>query len=487
MGTKKLTILHSNDLHGDFHSVMHPSGSRVGGLALLSAYVNKVRQEEDNVLFVIAGDIMQGNVIDSEYKGISTMAIMNYLSPDVICLGNHEFDYGLSHLLFLEKVANFPIVNANLYIKPCSKRLMRPFLTLKRGGMDILLTGIITEKVLDTIKTDNLLSSFITLEEASQEVGRITDAYKSEDIELTILLTHIGIDSDRELARLLRPEWGVDLIIGGHSHTYLDEPIVENGVVIVTAGEGTDQIGRLDLVIDEERNALKEYKWQLVRIDDSFLQPDEDLSKFIQSYQEKVDDKYNAMITRLKAKHTHPHREEETSLGNLLADALAEMTDSDIMLLGSGSVRIKELGPVVTLKDVATCFPYSEPLYKYTMTGEQLKRMFAHFMREENRNGEGECYQVNGRVRARYDNGRKELRSLAVDGKEVEDYKMFSVCLQAYHAKNCKAYLDVSPAELQAIRAKMVATGAREVLEEWLRNHQNCGRAVEGRLGYASM
>ena len=105
MGTKRFCILHSNDMHGDFLAEGKDGGKSVGGLALLSAYINKVRREENNVLYMIAGDMVQGSLIDSEYKGISTMGIMNYLAPDVVTLGNHEFDYGLAHLLFLEKVA----------------------------------------------------------------------------------------------------------------------------------------------------------------------------------------------------------------------------------------------------------------------------------------------------------------------------------------------------------------------------------------------
>jgi 5'-nucleotidase / UDP-sugar diphosphatase len=482
--TRKLTILHVNDMHGDFFAETDASGRSVGGLALLSGYLNQVRKEEENVLFLIAGDIMQGNLIDSEYKGISTMAIINYLAPDAIALGNHEFDYGLAHLLFLEKVANFPIVNANLYLKPMNKRLMQPFCILKRAGFDILVTGIITEKVMDSIRSDNLLSSFVTLEEASAEVGRISNAYKGDDIDLTILLTHIGIESDRELAKLLLPEWGVDIIIGGHSHTIIDEPIVEKGIIIVTAGEGTNQIGRLDLVVDDDTNSIVESRWRLVRLDDATVKPDNDLERYIRTYQKSVDDKYSAMISRLAHKHTHPLREEETSLGNLFADALAEMSESDVVLLASGSIRSKELGPVVTLRDFAACFPYNEPLYKYTVTGAQLRRMFASFMRLGNRNGEGECYQVNGRVRACYDEDVMGLRSLSMDGKEVQDDQRFMVCLQAYHAKNSKRYLDVGDEELRAIKSKVVATGAREVLEEWLRNNQNCGRQVEGRLRY---
>src|SRR4030042_5761976 len=175
MKTKKFTILHSNDMHGDFLAeVQGQKGELIGGLALLSGYINKVRKEEENVLYVVSGDLVQGSIIDTEYKGISTIEISNYLAPDVVALGNHEFDYGLPHLLFLEKVANFPIVNANLYIKSYNKRLMKPFLIIKKAGFEILFTGIITEKVMDTLKNDPLIGSFVTLEDASIEIGKIT-------------------------------------------------------------------------------------------------------------------------------------------------------------------------------------------------------------------------------------------------------------------------------------------------------------------------
>src|SRR3990170_8856279 len=147
MNTKKFTILHSNDMHGDFLAeVQGKEGKLIGGLALLSGYINKVRREEENVLYVISGDMVQGSLIDTEYKGISTMEIMNYLAPDVVALGNHEFDYGFSPLLFLEKMANFPIVNANLYIKQYSKRLMQPYIIIHKDGFDFMFIGILTEK-----------------------------------------------------------------------------------------------------------------------------------------------------------------------------------------------------------------------------------------------------------------------------------------------------------------------------------------------------
>jgi 5'-nucleotidase len=484
MRIEKFCILHSNDMHGDFLAEGEDGGKHIGGLALLSAYINKIRSEEENVLFVIAGDIVQGALIDSEYKGISSMAILNYLAPDVVALGNHEFDYGLPHLLFLEKVANFPIVNANLYIKPFNKRLMKPYIVLKKGENNVLVTGIITEKVMDSLRGDNLISSFVTLEEASQEVGKISNAYKGDDIDLTVILTHIGLESDIEFARMLKPEWGVDLIVGGHSHTYMERPELENGVIIVHAGVGTDQIGRLDLIVDTDTNSIIDYKWRLVTIDDDLVTPDPALEEYIKSFQNPVDSKYNSMICKLAFEHTHPSRTVETSLGDLFADALAEMAECDVMLLASGSIRSRSLGPLVTLKSLRTCFPYNDYLTRFTVTGEVLKRLFGHIMRKENRTGEGECYQVNDKVRATFSESEDRLVGLLFDGAPVEDETKYTICLQAYHYRNSETYLSVSNLELERYRTKIVSTSTQEVLEEWLRNHQNQGRKAGERLIY---
>ena len=115
MSHKQLTILHSNDLHGDF--LPHTAdGEETGGLSRLSGYVKKVRAEEANVIYANAGDMFRGSVIDSEYLGLSTIELMNLLNPDVSAVGNHEVDYGIAHLLFLEKCARFPIINADLFI-----------------------------------------------------------------------------------------------------------------------------------------------------------------------------------------------------------------------------------------------------------------------------------------------------------------------------------------------------------------------------------
>lgn len=146
--TKKITILHSNDLHGDFLAEQVDE-KLVGGVSMLSGYIEKVRAEQPNTIYAIAGDMFRGSVIDSEYKGLSTIEIMNALAPDVVTIGNHEVDYGIAHLLFIEKCARFPIINANLYIKNTPTRLFTPYKILRMDGMNILFIGIITQDVIN--------------------------------------------------------------------------------------------------------------------------------------------------------------------------------------------------------------------------------------------------------------------------------------------------------------------------------------------------
>ncbi len=484
---KKFTILHSNDMHGDFLAeAKGAEGHLIGGLSILSGYLNKVRQEEKNTLFVISGDMVQGSMIDAEYKGISTIEIMNYLAPDVVTLGNHELDYGFPHLLFLEKMANFPIVNANLYIKKYNKRLMNPYLILNVDGFDIMFIGVVTEEVLNSLRLDTSIGTFVSLEDAAAEVGKICDAYKSDDIDLTILLTHIGFEEDKKLAAMLDPVWGVDMIIGGHSHTFLEQPAKVNNILITQAGVGTDQIGRFDITVDDDTNSIVEWKWQLIPVDKNLAEPDAELEKFISIFKEEVDRKYNRLICRLTRQLTHPQREIETELGNLITDGLTESVMSDVVLVASGSIRVKQLGPLVTLSDLKGTYPYDGPLFRLKITGQQLTQIFTYIMRAENRKpGESQCFQVNKGIKAVYNDGEKRLESLSINETPVQADKQYTICLQEYFYKSSTVCLGITPEELTKLGdAKVVTTSAQNVLEEYFSSNQLLNSQIEGRLIY---
>ena len=104
------------------------------------------------------------------------------------------------------------------------------------------------------------------------------------------------------------------MIIGGHSHTFLEQPANINNILIAQAAVGTDQIGRFDIVVDGDTNSIVDYKWRLIPIDKDLAEPDEDLAEYIGSFETVVDRKYNSIICKFTETLTHPKREIETSL-----------------------------------------------------------------------------------------------------------------------------------------------------------------------------
>ena len=479
---KKLTLLHSNDLHGDFLAEQIDD-KLVGGVSMLSGYINQVRQTEKNVIYAIAGDMFRGSIIDSEYKGISTIEIMNALAPDIATVGNHELDYGIPHLLFIEKCAQFPIINANLFIKTNHARLFPPCYIMELDGMKILFIGIITDAVLAQAKQDHLIGSFIGIEEAAQEIGRICNTYNRIDIDFTVLLTHIGFEADKELAAMLRPEWGVDLIIGGHSHTLMEQPCVVNDILIAQVGVGTDQIGRFDIVVNTDTNSIESYKWQCIPINDKYCPVDEQIENLIQKYKSVTDQKYTRVITRFSCPLTHPQRNTETALGNLFADIFKNSLGIDIMLLGSGSIRGEKLGPIVEYGGLTEIFPYDDGVYMLRADGRTFRQMMRYLLRDDAFLGTTEFYQLSQGLKLSYSRSNREIISLTYLGIEIADDDIFTIGLQNYHYCNLESFFGVSFEHVKTFGTpKMIATSCLDILEEYLSTHKAIRQDVEGRL-----
>ena len=192
---KTITILHSNDIHGKFTGRKDDEGKVHGSLAQLAGYISRAKEENPDTVYCNAGDMFQGSLIDSDYQGLSTMQILNLMDIDVMSLGNHELDYGISHMLFVSRYANFPIVNANFLVKSNHHHLFRPHHVVKCGDVNILFIGLITENILDQTKAEGLIGTFVSVEDGEQEIRRaIHRAVDRKGIhpDITVLLTHIG-------------------------------------------------------------------------------------------------------------------------------------------------------------------------------------------------------------------------------------------------------------------------------------------------------
>ena len=408
---------------------------------------------------------------------------MNMLAPDVVTIGNHEADYGLAHMLFLEKCAKFPIINANLHIKNTGARLFTPCKIIELDGMKILFIGIITEEILAQAKKDASISAFINVEEAAQEVEKICDGYHSIDIDFTVLLTHIGIEEDKKLAALLNPACGVDVIIGGHSHTVMEQPLEINNILIAQAGTGTDYIGRFDIDVNTDTNSTASWSWSLVPIDDQSCPRDEAIENLISGYKEATDQKYNRLVTRFARQLTHPRRNQETELGNLFCDLLTDSLGLDIMLLGSGSIRVASMGPLVTLGQLQEGFSFNENIYLLKLTGAQLRRALLYLLRDEMFNGTTEFYQLPGHLRLVYSRGGHQFKKLSFKGEEVKDEQIFTIGLQTYHFMNAESFFGLKKEEIAALQnPRVIALSDFQVAEEYLASHQNLDARVDGRI-----
>ncbi|MBR5059139.1 MAG: bifunctional metallophosphatase/5'-nucleotidase [Clostridia bacterium] len=479
---KKLTILHSNDMHGDFLPG-DKDGIETGGLARLSGYINKTREERKNVLYMIAGDMFRGSIIDSEYQGLSTIDLVNNLRPDVATIGNHEVDYGIAHMLFLEKCAKFPIVNSNLFVTMNNQRLFTPYINITIDGMKILVIGILTDEVLASTRREKIIGSFIDVKEAAREVGIICDNYRTVNTDMTVLMTHIGLEKDIELANLLDPSWGVDMIIGGHSHTFMEKAEVVNGVPIVQAGTGTGVIGRIELQYDTEARKIADFKYKLVPINENTAPKDEVMEDLLKNYRTVTDGKYKRVVTRWARKLTHPSREQETEMGNLYSDALQWESSFDIMLVGSGSIRKKELGPVIEYQDMLENTPFDDCIWMLTVTGDQWRRMIKHIMRDDAWKGETEFYQFSQGVKIVYNRTTKVLEELKWKGEEVTDEMRLKIALLDYHYKNFDEFLGVPIEEVKKnMRPRIVATSFNNIVEEFFMTHEGLDAKVEGRI-----
>lgn len=241
---QKLTILHLNDTHSHIEPERVGSLIGQGGTLERAAYIDSVRTADGkgNVLLLHAGDFSQGSSYFTLLRGFVEVDLMNALGFDVTAIGNHEFDNGIDELTARVKKMKFPVVCANYdFSKFELGRYVKPYVVLKRGGLKIGVIGLTTDvrPVVDAKIARQL--EFLDPVEMTNRYAEILRNEKKCD--MIICLTHLGFQSEKTLMdrELVSGIHGVDLVVGGHSHTFLKEiwwqkdadgvevPIVQNG------------------------------------------------------------------------------------------------------------------------------------------------------------------------------------------------------------------------------------------------------------------
>lgn len=482
---KEIVILHTNDIHGKFAGDKDENGKTCHSLAQTAGYVKKKKEDHPDTLFCIAGDVFQGSLLDSDFQGMSTLDMLNLIDIDVMSVGNHELDYGISHLMFASRYADFPILNANFRIRKNDRTLFKPYKLITTGDIEVLFIGLITENIADQTKAEGLLGTFVTVHDPAEEVRAIVERIRAHhgDPDITVLLTHIGYNDDVELAKQLDPSLGVDIIVGAHSHTYLEEPEIVNNILILQAGTGNTHIGEMHLSVDTDTKKIESWNYSLVPVDAEHCPEDKFVRAMVNTYQMDIDAKYGTIITRLRRTLDNYGRGNTTEVGQLFADAFAASLDVDLMLMASSSTRCYKLDMTVTLQDLREAYPYDGKIYKVRVNGKQLKHMIQHMLRDEVLDDWKDAFFHTSReLHIEYTRSTGELE-LSYKGQPVTNDQLFDIGLQEFYFINSENVLDQTNDELtRADGIKAVSDDAFTVLRDYLKAHKGLGGRTDNRI-----
>ena len=262
--TKKITILHTNDTHShiDPFPVDHPKNPNMGGAARRAAIIESIRKEEKNVLLLDAGDIFQGTPYFNYYGGELEFKLMSMMQYDLATMGNHDFDNGIDGFYAQLPHAKFDFVSANYDFKnTVLNDIVKPYKIINKDGIKIGIFGL-------GVQLDGLVDKKLYKEtvynnpiEVAQDMTRILKEEKKCD--MVICLSHLGFKYKDEPEKpsdimLANKTKNIDLIIGGHTHTFLDKPVIEKNsegkeVLINQVGCFGVNLGRIDFYLTNDK------------------------------------------------------------------------------------------------------------------------------------------------------------------------------------------------------------------------------------------
>ena len=262
--TKKITILHTNDVHShiDPFPADHPRNANMGGAARIAALIESIRKEEENVLLLDAGDIFQGTPYFNYYGGELEFKLMSMMQYDLATMGNHDFDNGIDGFYAQLPHAEFEFVSANYDFKnTVLYEIVKPYKIFNKDGIKIGIFGLGVE--LDGLVDKKLYKETVYNNpiEVAQDMTKILK--EEQKCDLVICLSHLGYSyknepykvSDLELAKKTK---NIDLIIGGHTHTFLEKPVVEKNsegkdVLINQVGCYGINLGKIDFYFSNDK------------------------------------------------------------------------------------------------------------------------------------------------------------------------------------------------------------------------------------------
>lgn len=361
-----ITFLHTNDVYQ-----ISPSKGW-GGLAELATLLDAERARSDNTITTFGGDLVSPSVLSLLTKGEHMVQLMTDVGTDVAVVGNHEFDHGT--VIAAQRFADsgFPWLGTNVIDSQGN-----PVLGLEAthiedvGGLQVGFFGLITP---DT----GWLSSGGDVQFADPEEIAVQsiEQLESQGADVIVALTHMTIAEDRELAQQVD---GIDLILGGHEHIPLT--VLEGETLIHKSGYDARWLGVIDLVVDTESGEVAP-SWRMIA--NRNTQPKTAIKTKVDHYNSWADEQLAITIGKTKTELDSRRfmvRTQETTMGNLICDAMRAWAEADVCITNGGGIRgdrIYDKGSKLTAKDIVAELPFGNVTVVLEVTGAQLRRALEH-------------------------------------------------------------------------------------------------------------
>ena len=404
-GALSLTILHTNDTHSHIAGINKYGNACFddtdcrGGLARIATAIRTAKSQNDNVIALDAGDQFQGTLFYSVNKWPMLAELDQHMPYDAMTLGNHEFDEGCLELTRFLAALPFPVLAANLKPAkgcPMLKGNYTPYTLLTVRGQKVAVVGIANNEVVSLAAA----CPRTFFEDTAACLQRTVRDLEAQGVKHIIALTHIGLPEDRKLARSVD---GVDIIVGGHSHSYLGPdseegpyPIIERSpsgqpVLVVTAKRAAQYLGELNVIFDAQGVPLR---WNGGARELAAPETrDAETSALVQKYAASLDDFRNHKVGSHHLSlpdGIDACREDDCLGGSLIADAMLEYArpfGGQVALCNGGSVRAALPSGDISRGDLLSVIPFGNTLVMREITGERLLAALEHGVSEEGGQG----------------------------------------------------------------------------------------------------
>lgn len=404
-GALSLTILHTNDTHSHIAGINKYGNACFddtdcrGGLARIATAIRTAKSQNDNVIALDAGDQFQGTLFYSVNKWPMLAELDQHMPYDAMTLGNHEFDEGCLELTRFLAALPFPVLAANLKPAkgcPMLKGNYTPYTLLTVRGQKVAVVGIANNEVVSLAAA----CPRTFFEDTAACLQRTVRDLEAQGVKHIIALTHIGLPEDRKLARSVD---GVDIIVGGHSHSYLGPdseegpyPIIERSpsgqpVLVVTAKRAAQYLGELNVIFDAQGVPLR---WNGGARELAAPETrDAETSALVQKYAASLDEFRNHKVGSHHLSlpdGIDACREDDCLGGSLIADAMLEYArpfGGQVALCNGGSVRAALPSGDISRGDLLSVIPFGNTLVMREITGERLLAALEHGVSEEGGQG----------------------------------------------------------------------------------------------------